>query len=67
MYATTNFRTKKALKDAVTRGDDIGVYSPSPFPAPTSGDTSVEGPWSPQPHTWYARVTLVNGRIVKVK
>jgi hypothetical protein len=67
MYASNNYKTKKALKDAVARGDDVGVFNPAPYPAPTSGDISVEGPWYPQSHTWYARVTLANGRIVKVR
>ncbi len=32
-----------------------------------SGDVLVEGPHYPAPHTWYARVTIVNGVVVKVK
>lgn len=66
MYTDVNFKTKKALKDAVKAGQKIGVFSPSPFPAPTNGETSVEGPHAPKPHTWYARVKLVDGFIVSV-
>lgn len=67
MYCDTNFKTKKALKEAVASGKEVTIYSPGPFPAPTNGETSVEGPHYPKPHTWYARVTLKDGVIVKVK
>jgi (2Fe-2S) ferredoxin len=67
MYTDVNFKTKKALKDAVKAGRQIGVYNPG-FHAgpPLNGQVSVEGPHAPKPHTWYARVTLEDGVIVKV-
>ena len=34
---------------------------------PTDGEFSVEGPHYPEPHRWYARVTLKNGIVTKVK
>jgi len=67
MYTITNYQTKKALKEAVAAGEDVRIYSPGPFPAPTEGSTTLEGPHYPQPHKWYASVTLKNGRVVKVK
>jgi hypothetical protein len=68
MYTTTNFKTKKALKEAVANGEQVGVYSPGPFGnPPENGTTSVEGPHYPEPHRWYATVTLKDGAIVKVK
>lgn len=67
MYCERNFKTKKELKSAVEAGEQIGVFSPGPFPAKTEGPASVEGPHYPQPHRWYASVTLVNGIITKVK
>jgi hypothetical protein len=68
MYASTNFKTKKSLKDAVARGDEVMIYHPLTYATVTvSGDYSIEGPHYPQPHAWYARVTLNNGRIVKVR
>ena len=69
MYAMTNFKTKKALKEAVAKGDKIGVYQPGPFgqSAPKDGPTCIEGPWYPAPHSWYASVILEEGNIVKVK
>ena len=69
MYCKYNFKTKKALKEAVAEGKKIGVYQPNNMlntPDPTEGTFSVEGPHSPEPHRWYARVTLKDGFIVKV-
>ena len=66
MYTDINFQTKKALKEAVASGREVGVYSPGPFPCPRNGQLSVEGPHYPQPHKWYARVEVVNGVITKV-
>ena len=68
MYASTNFQTKKALKDAVAAGKRIGVFQVGPYGGnePTNGTVSIEGPHYPQPHKWYARVTLKDGVITKV-
>ncbi len=67
MYTQTNFKTKKALKEAVAAGKRIGVYSPGPFPAPTNGKVTLEGPHFPAPHTWYATAIVEDGVIVSVK
>lgn len=69
MYAETNPRTKKALKDAIAAGRKIGVFQPGPFAGnePLNGEVSIEGPHYPEPHRWYARVTLRDGIIVKVR
>ena len=66
MYVTPNFRTKKALKEAVAAGKEVTVYSPGPFPCPSNGRVSVEGPHVPEPHKWYANVEVKNGVVVKV-
>lgn len=69
MYTDRNFKTKKELKEAVAAGKEIGVFQPNNIfgtPTPTDGTVSVEGPHFPKPHSWYARVTLKNGIIVKV-
>ena len=72
MYTTTNFKSKKALKEAVAAGQQVGIYQPNQmFPDPRTepnftGRASVEGPHYPKPHSWYASVELVNGVIVKV-
>jgi hypothetical protein len=66
MYVDPNYKTKKALKEAVAAGVVVSVYSPGPFPARENGIETVEGPHYPQPHTWYARVAVKNGVVVKV-
>ena len=45
MYVTTNFKTKKALKEAVNSGDKITIFQPGPFGGkePTDGIVAVEG------------------------
>jgi len=70
MYADINFKTKKALKEAVAQGKRIRVYQPNNMfgvDPPRDGTCAVEGPWYPKPHTWYAKVTLKEGFIVKVR
>jgi hypothetical protein len=67
MYATTNPKTKKALKEAVASGKSIRIFSPGPFPAPENGSATVEGPHYPQPHRWYASVQVKDGVIISVK
>jgi hypothetical protein len=64
MYAETNFKTKKALKEAVAAGQKVATFSPGPFPARTDGRVSLEGPHYPAPHTWYASVEVKDGIVV---
>ena len=69
MYTNINFKTKKAFKEAVARGEKIRVYQPGPFGGnePTEGTVCIEGPHYPQPHSWYATATLHDGYVVAVK
>jgi len=71
MYTDRNFKTKKALKEAVAAGDRIAAYQPNAditgAEVPYTGTVYLEGPHYPAPHTWYASATLVNGIITKVK
>lgn len=67
MYVRPNFKTKKALKEAVAKGERVTIFSPGPFPANQNGTEFVEGPHYPAPHTWYAEVTVENGVVKKVK
>jgi hypothetical protein len=66
MYCTKNFKTKKAMKEAVERGDEVHVYQPGPFEPPDHGIVEIEGPHYPAPHTWYAQVFIMDGVIKKV-
>lgn len=66
MYVSPNFKTKKQLREALEQGKDVSVFSPGPFPCKVDGRESIEGPHYPQPHTWYASIELVAGKIVKL-
>lgn len=80
MYTVTNFRTKKALREAVAAynaispidgqrcGRAVSYYQPGPFGGnePTDGVIFCEGPHYPEPHKWYAKCEAQGGVIVKV-
>ena len=66
-YCERNFKTKKALKEAVAAGDKIGIFQPGLGIAPRDGSATLEGPHYPQPHKWYAQVAMKDGYIVSVK
>ena len=67
MYTVRNFKTKKALKEAITNGEQVEIYAPGLGQPKENGTESVEGPHYPAPHTWYAQVTMKNGIVVGVK
>jgi hypothetical protein len=69
MYTERNFKTKKALKEAVAAGDEVAYYQPGPFGGnePDNGTIYLEGPHYPAAHTWYAQATVKDGIITKVK
>lgn len=74
-YTTYNFRTKKALKEAVefakasSNNPQVRCYNPglgldlSNY----TGKVSLEGPHYPAAHTWYGAGEMVNGILMKVK
>jgi hypothetical protein len=68
MYTHTNFKTKKAMFEAVNAGESVTVYQPGPFgdDRPINGTVTLEGPHYPQPHRWYARVQVVDSVITEV-
>lgn len=70
MYTHKNFRTKKALKQAIASDEVVRVYQPGPWPAAPqllNGTVYLEGPHYPASPSWYAQGTLVDGRLVSVK
>ena len=69
MYTDNNFKTKKALKEAVKRGDKVTYHQPGPFGGneAKNGIVFFEGPHYPEPHKWYAQCYVENGVIVSVK
>lgn len=49
MYAVTNFKTKKAFREAVEKslagtGPKVGVFQPGPFAGKSEGSVAVDGP-----------------------
>lgn len=67
MYTDTNFKTKKAFKEAVAEGKQIRLFAPGLGSPKENGQEYVEGPHYPAAHTWYAEVTMKDGIVVKVK
>ena len=81
-YTVVNFKTKKALKEAVAKWKEYQVVSGhdninapavrcfqpglGPDLSNYTGKVCLEGPHSPQPHRWYAQAEMVNGVVVKV-
>ena len=66
-YVSPNFKTKKALKEALQNGMAVTVYEPGLGTVPTNGEVFLEGPHYPKPHTWYAEGTMKDGLLVEVK
>lgn len=64
MYTDTNYKTKKALKEAVESGTPVTCHQPGPFGGKTDGRVVLQGPHYPQPHRWYASAVLNDGVIV---
>ena len=64
-YTVINFRTKKALLEAVKAGEQIEVFQPGPFPLDKSYPVSLEGPHYPEAHTWYAAVKVNEAAIIQ--
>lgn len=69
MYVRPNFKTKKDLKYAVAYGKEVTIFQPGPFGGnePSNAQLAVEGPHYPEPHKWYAQVTVKDGKVTKVK
>ena len=78
-YTVINFKTKKALKEAVVlynethhmirHGNAIKCYNPGLGPdlSNFTGKVYLEGPHYPEPHRWYAQGEMKDGILVKVK
>ena len=64
-YTVVNFKTKKALKKALARGEQVEVFQPTPSGSSIPhGPTSIEGPHYPEPHRWYASAQVEDGKII---
>ena len=68
MYTVKNFRTKKALREAVAAGEQVDTFQPGGmFPPERDGVIYLEGPHYPEPHRWYAQATVTDGIVQSVK
>jgi hypothetical protein len=72
MYTSRNFRTKKAVKEAIDAGIRITVYQPNDcFGVHNrdldNGTFTVEGPHYPEPHKWYGTITMKDGWAISIK
>ena len=70
MYLHRNdFKSKKAVKEAVAKGEKLTYFQPGPFGGnePKEGTIFLEGPHYPQPHRWYAQCEAKDGVIVRCK
>jgi hypothetical protein len=66
MYTDINFKSKKALKEAVAADKQISTFQPGGmFPGKTDGNITLEGPHYPEAHKWYASAVVKDGIIVK--
>ena len=73
-YTVTNFKTKKALKEAVLLSNSehnlrpVRAYNPGLGSdlSDYSGKVCLEGPHYPAAHTWYAEAWMEKGYIIKV-
>ena len=67
MYTNKNYRTGKAVKEAVKDGIIVGVHQPNDmFGASGNGEVSLEGPHNPEPHKWYLRAKIEDFVIVRI-
>lgn len=65
-YTRHNYPTKEAFLTDVKAGKTVEVFQPGPFgPDIKDGMVSIEGPHYPEPHWWYARAEVKDGKVVR--
>lgn len=67
LYTNINFKTKKAFKEAVAKGEQVTLFAPGMGTPKENGTEYVEGPHYPEPHRWYAEVVVQDGYVIKVR
>lgn len=65
-YTVRDYKTKKELKAAVASGVEVHIYTPGIGITKPDGIEYLEGPHYPEPHRWYAKVQMKDGKVVKV-
>jgi len=65
-YVYPDFKTKKAVKDALAKGANITVYQEGGYGGvPSNGSVCIEGPHGR--HTWYGEAVMKDGKLVRVR
>ena len=54
-------------EDRIAARNEVTLYAPGLGTPKENGTEFVEGPHYPEPHKWYAQVTVKDGIVVKVK
>jgi hypothetical protein len=67
-YTTVNYKTKRALKEAIASGEKVTCYNPGLGPnlSRANGLVYLEGPHYPEPHKWHASGVLENGILISI-
>jgi hypothetical protein len=67
-YLYPNLTSKKAYKEKIERREFVYAMNNTPWGETLINSETVtfEGPHYPQPHRFYGRATVVDGRVVKV-
>ncbi len=67
MYLSPNLKSKKAYKEAIASGKTVMAFQPGiGSPPPKNGTVTFEGPHYPEPHRFYGKAEIVDGKVVKV-
>lgn len=67
MYTSKNYKSKKDLKADVAAGKEVTIFAPGLGTPKTDGVEYISGPHFPAAHSWYAQVTMKDGKVIKVK
>ena len=68
-YLYQPIKTKKAVKEAIARGERLEVYAPNPWSmhnVPPDGRHTICGP-GPYDRRWYGQVTVKDGLLTSIK
>jgi hypothetical protein len=67
-YTEVDYKSKKAVKEALAAGVEVLVYQPGPFgPDVRDGSVALEGPHYPKPHSWYGSGVVKDGVLISIK
>jgi hypothetical protein len=68
VYTVKNYRSKKAIREALAEGVEVKVFQPGPFgPSVPDGRHTLEGPHYPEPHRFYGVAEVKDGLLVTLR